>query len=442
MLRRAQSAESAVSADAAADAPSAWEPRPPGRDGENAVAMTDLLDRPRTRSPRGDTSTQGALHSPVLSAALAGLAAAAAVLAAAMAVGLVAWFASDAGAHGDTRDAIRVGADAWLLAHGSHLHLATGAVTATVTAVPLGLSLLCLYAAHRAGRWAARMSPAEDARTLALSVLVLSAVYASVAVVTAVLASTTEADPSLLRSFSGGFLVALAGGGTGLLRGSGAVVQWRARVPETVRAIALGAAGGALLLVAAASVLLAVALLTDLGTAANVLSRLHADASGGLLYTAVVAAVAPNAVLLGASYLLGPGFAVGAGTLVSPGLVTLGPVPAFPLLAALPDPGTPPGWLAVLVAAPVLCSVLGVALMMRRFPVIGYAGGALRGAGAGVAGGLLVALLVALAGGAVGPGRMTQVGAPLLDTVLCATVAMGVGGLVAGVTATWWAHRH
>jgi Family of unknown function (DUF6350) len=403
--------------------------------------MTDLLDRPRTRSPQGDSSREGALRSPAVTAAAAGLASAAVVLSAAMAVGLVAWYASDAGAHGDTRDAIRVGADAWLLALGSHLHLATGAVTATVTAVPLGLTLLCVYAAHRFGRWAARSSPAEDARTVALSVLVMSAVYGSVALGCAVLASTAEADPGLLRSFAGGFLVALAGGGTGLLRGSGKVAEWRARVPEGLRAIALGAAGGALLLVAAASVLVAVALLMDLGTAANVLSRLHAGASGGLLYTALVAAVTPNAVLLGASYLLGPGFAVGAGTLVSPGLVTLGPVPAFPLLAALPDPGTPPAWLAVLVAAPVLASVLGVALMMRRFPVLGYATGALRGAGAGLLGGLLVSVLVALAGGAVGPGRMTAVGADLLDTVLSAAVAMGFGGLVAGVAATWWAHR-
>jgi hypothetical protein len=402
--------------------------------------MTDLLDPPRTGSSGGAASRDGVLRSPAVTAAAAGLASAALVLAGAMALGLVAWFASDAGAHGDTRDALRVGADGWLLAQGSHLHLATGAVTATVTAVPLGLTLVCLYTAHRFGRWAARRSPAEDARTLVLTILVLAAVYGSVALVCAVLASTAVAEPGLLRSFAGGFVVALAGGGTGLLRG-GDVAGWRARVPEAARAMALGAAGGALLLVAGASVLVAASLLSDLGSAANVLSRLHADVAGGLLYTALVASVAPNAVLLAGSYLLGPGFAVGAGTLVSPGLVTLGPVPAFPLLAALPDTGTPPAWLAVLVAAPVLCSVVGVALMMRRFPVLGYTSGALRGAGAGVLGGLLVSALVAIAGGSVGPGRMAQVGAGLLDTVLSATVAMGVGGLVAGVAATWWAHR-
>src|SRR3954465_4789558 len=214
--------------------------------------MTDLLDPPGTRTEQAATR-ESTLRSPAVTAAGAGLASAAVVLLGCMAVGLVAWFASDAGAHGDTRDAIRVGADGWLLAQGSHLHLATGAVTATVTAVPLGLTLVCLYTAHRFGRWAARTTPAEDARTLVLTVLVLAAVYGSVALVSAVLASTAVAEPGLLRSFAGGFVVGLAGGGTGLLRGAGDVGGWRARVPEAARAMALGAAGGALLLVAAAS---------------------------------------------------------------------------------------------------------------------------------------------------------------------------------------------
>jgi hypothetical protein len=176
--------------------------------------------------------------------------------------------------------------------------------------------------------------------------------------------------------------------------------------------------------------------------AANVLSRLHVDATGGLLYTVLVGAVAPNAALLSSSYLLGPGFAVGAGTLVSPAAVSLGPLPAFPLLAALPDPGTPPAWLAALVAPPVAAAVAGSVLTLRRHPTLGYDVGLLRGTGAGVLGGLLVTVLVALGGGAVGPGRMTVLGAALPDTLVSATVAMGVGGLFAGVAATWWARRH
>jgi hypothetical protein len=270
---------------------------------------------------------------------------------------------------------------------------------------------------------------------------VLSGVYGVVALVTAVLAATPTAEPALLRSFGGGFLVALVGGGSGLLAGGGDVVDWRSVVPEHVRAVGRGALAGGLLLVAASALAVTASLLAHLGAAANVLARLHTDVAGGLLYTVLVAAVAPNAVLLSASYLVGPGFAVGAGTLVSPSAVVLGPVPAFPLLAALPGTGTPPVWASALVAVPVLCAAAGAALMVRRHPAHGYEIGAARGLGAGVLGGVLVTMAVGLAGGAVGPGRMAHVGADLLATLVSATIAMGIGGLVAGVVATWWARR-
>jgi hypothetical protein len=83
----------------------------------------------------------------------------------------------------------------------------------------------------------------------------------------------------------------------------------------------------------------------------------------------------------------------------------------------------------------------GAALMLRRHPALTLGSGALRGLGSGVAGGLLLTAAIALAGGAVGPGRMADIGAGPLDTLVSATVAMGLGGLVAGVAATWWARR-
>jgi hypothetical protein len=404
------------------------------------VPMTDLLDPPGTRASRGAAAGGPALRPLAVGAAVAGVAAALFVLLGCMAVGVVGWFASDAGGHGTTRDAIRVGTDGWLVAHGAHLHVATTGVSAVVTAVPLGLTLLCVYVTHRFGRWAARTSAVEDVRTLLLGALVLSGVYGVIALGCAVLATTRSVEPGLLSSFGGAVLVALVGGGTGLVSGSD-VLDWRARVPHPLRVVGVGALATTLLLLVAASTLLTVALLLDLGAAANVLSRLHADVSGGLLYTALVAAVAPNAVLLTGSYLLGPGFALGTGTVVSPATVTLGPVPAFPLLAALPSEGAQPAWLSALVAVPVVAAALGAGLMLRRQPVLTYEAGALRGLGAGVGGGLLVTALVLLAGGAVGPGRMADVGAPALSALVSATVAMGVGGLVGGVVATWWARR-
>jgi len=187
--------------------------------------------------------------------------------------------------------------------------------------------------------------------------------------------------------------------------------------------------------------LVASSLLLDFGSAANMLSRLGVDVSDGLLFTLLVATVAPNASLLGGSYLLGPGFVVGTGTLVSPAVVVLGPLPTFPLLAALPDNGAAPTWTTLLAAVPVVVAALAAAGMLRRFPVPDYEVGALRGLGAGVLGAALFTLAAFLAGGSVGPGRMSDVGPLLGQTLVAGAAAMGVGGLIGGLLMTWWTRR-
>ena len=121
--------------------------------------------------------------------------------------------------------------------------------------------------------------------------------------------------------------------------------------------------------------------------------------------------------------------------------MVLGPVPAFPLLAALPSEGSPSPLTSALVAVPVLVGALAAVLVVRRFPAYGFEVGAVRGLGSGVLGGVLLTVLVMLAGGAVGPGRMADVGADLVPTFVAATVAMGIGGLAGGVGATWWSRR-
>jgi hypothetical protein len=399
--------------------------------------MTDLLSRPRGTSAVAAPSDRGRRPLAV-GAALAGVSAAGSVLLACLGIALAGWFASEAGAFGTTKDALRVGADGWLLAQGAHLSIPT----VTITVVPLGLTALCAYVAYRLGRWAAATSLVPDLRTVGVAAVLLAGVYAFVCVLTAVLTSVASAQPDLAKAFFGGFLLSFLGGGSGLLAGSGRLRDLLGRLPEPVRALCTGAVAGLLLVVAASAVLVAVALLTDLDASATVLSRLHVTTSGGLLYTLVVAAVAPNAVLMGSAYVAGPGFAVGTGTLVSPTVVSLGPVPAFPLLAALPSDGPTPGWAIALMVIPVAMGAMGALVMLRRYPVATFVEGAVRGLGCGALGGLGLGVLVACAGGSVGPGRMTDVGAPRLDVMIAAMVAMAVGGALAGLAGTWWGRRH
>src|SRR3954447_25755891 len=92
--------------------------------------MTLLSNRPVSPS---DTEEPGSTRSLVGAAALGGVGAAVVGLVVCMSVALTGWFLADAGAHGDTTDALRVGADAWLMGHGSHLLL---------SGVPLGITPL------------------------------------------------------------------------------------------------------------------------------------------------------------------------------------------------------------------------------------------------------------------------------------------------------------
>ena len=152
--------------------------------------------------------------------------------------------------------------------------------------------------------------------------------------------------------------------------------------------------------------------------------------------------IAPNLVLLAASYLVGPGFAVGAGTVVSPAEVTLGPLPSVPVLGTLPPDGWTPGWVAAVLAVPVLAGASSAWVAGRTLPTSSYRSGVLRGLGAGAAGAVLLALLAAAAGGSIGPGRMAETGVGFWGLAGPALAALGLGGAVGGLLATWRTRRH
>jgi len=277
--------------------------------------------------------------------------------------------------------------------------------------------------------------------TVASATGLFAAGYAAVAVVTHHLATSPATSPSLTRTLFWAVLLCGLVGGTAIAVGSGRAAIWTSFLPISVRAAAAAAWRTLFWYAALSAVVLGVALVVDWDGAVNVMSQLHTSPGAATLLVGLCVLVTPNATLFTGSYLLGPGFAVGTGTLVSPSAVLLGPVPAFPLLAALPAEGTPPPWTDALAAVPVLAGAAAAVLVVRRFPVPELGTGAVRGLGSGVVGGVLTTVLVGLAGGAVGPGRMAHIGAALVPTFVAATVAMGVGGLVGGVGATWWSRR-
>jgi hypothetical protein len=384
----------------------------------------------------------------VLLAALAGIAAAASTLAVCLAGGVVGWFLTDAGAHGAPRDGLRVGALGWLMAHGSGIHVDG----VHLTAVPLGLTLLCVVVVWRLGlRLGDSVSghgPDADAIadgvrdwTVASATAIFTVGYAAVAVVTERLAATPATSPSLFAVLVRAVLLCGVVGGVGVAIGSGRAAIWTSFLPVSVRA-ASAAAWRILVWYAALSVLvLGIALAVDWDGAVNVMSQLHTSPGAATLLIGLSVLLVPNAAAFSGSYLLGPGFAVGTHTLVSPTAVALGPLPMFPLLAALPDPGPTPGWTVALLALPPLLAAVACYRVLRRYPTTRWDDAALRGAGAGLLCAVGFAVVASLAGGAVGPGRMTHVGPFVFQVLLHGIATFGVGGLLGSMAATWRARR-
>jgi hypothetical protein len=162
---------------------------------------------------------------------------------------------------------------------------------------------------------------------------------------------------------------------------------------------------------------------------------------GGVLLMLVGVAAVPNAVLCAGAFAAGPGFAIGTGTVVAPSGVTLGAVPAFPLLAALPAEGAQPWWIKGLVGAPLLAGLVGGIVVVRhaetyelRAPVM------LSGLG-GALSGVVFGLLTWLATGSAGPGRMSVIGPqvwPIAMVTAVGTAAGAVIGSVAYIGITDW----
>lgn len=404
------------------------------------MSPTDLLSRPR-RSTGGAGAKPGEPQprSLTTSAILAGILASTVTLVLSMSVCLIGWFLADAGAHGDTTDALRVGADAWLVGHGTGL---AGGLALGVT--PLGLTLLLLHATFRAGRWAGRTAEPVEAdreRSWALAATMMAGTYGVVAVIVCVLASVAGAAPSLGRAILVPALIAFVGGGLGLGAGTGDLGTLTDRLPGWLRHVLHGALVAALSAVVVAAVALALSLVLHYDEAATVLSRLHLSTADALAFALVLALFAPNFVLLAAAYLVGPGFAVGTGTVVSPTMVQLGAVPALPVLAAVPAEGRAPGWMLLVIALPILCGAVGAVRAQRGQPVRAYDRVALRGALAGFGAGLLLTLAITLAGGSLGSGRLSEIGAPTLEVLAVAGGGMGVGGLLGALATAWWQRR-
>jgi hypothetical protein len=381
--------------------------------------MTETLQRPLRPSSTRATSTGGPPRSRSRAGAAAALWAAGAGLVVVCLPVLLAW-ATDARSGAGAADALRTGGQIWLVAHGCSLELTAGVFGLT----PLGLLALPLLLLVRAGTCVGRECPVASLRSAAALTAAVAVPYAVLAAVLAALSTTAAVRPVPLQALLGAVLVAGVGAGAGVARAAGSG-QLHGRVPAPVRRVLRAAIGAAAALLGAGALLVGLSLGLHLDRARELSGASAPGLVGSVALLLIGVALAPNAVVWAAAWLAGPGFAVGVGTAVSPFAHVIGPVPALPLLAALPGSGVPEPWGLLALVVPLAAGVVGGVLVAGARSAGGWAGAALEAAAVGPCTAVLLAALAWLAGGPVGGGRLGAVG-PSPGSVALA-VALGVG---------------
>jgi hypothetical protein len=369
-----------------------------------------------------------------LAGGLAALHAAALGLLAVMVLVLVAW-ATAADSSASATQAVAGGLAIWLVGHLTRLSVPGG----EFGLAPLGLTALLAGLLFSSGVRAARSAQVRGRRAVASLTAALAASYAAIAVIVSLLARNHSVQPQPVTAFLGAGALALVAGGAGAVHGSGRSAAWWVRVPTVGRLAVTGALGAATVLLAGGSLLVAAMLAVHGGEASQLTTALHAGISGSLLVLLICVLYAPTAVVWGASYLVGPGFAVGSGTSVAVTGVHVGAVPALPLLAALPASapgrGAWPLTIAALLAAGLVAGVL-VDRAARREPgqqISSWRDLFRVAALTGIGTGLLLGLLAAAASGPAGPGRLGHAGPTAWWVGLAAAGATAV--IVAGILA-------
>ncbi|WP_158710294.1 DUF6350 family protein [Streptomyces sp. NRRL F-5126] len=336
--------------------------------------------------------------------------------------------------------ALHVAFALWLLAHGVDLVRpgTLGGAPAPVGTVPLLLTAVPCYLAHRAAREALEPQRGRPQLTAIGAVATVSGGYLLVGACATWYAQGGALTASPLRAAAFLPLVVIAATSVGAWTATGrpplplprwlpvAARAWCGRTLWSVGARRLtglalraGAASVAVLL-GGGAVLVAVSLIWHVQEAEASFLRLSVVWSGRFAVMLLGLVLVPNAAVWGASYGLGPGFALSTTATVGPlsgaGTGATG-LPSFPLLAAVPQSaGGWPHWSAA--AVPVAAALTGGWFTVRkaapayvdRSQAWSAGGTALAAALSAVVAGGLTALLAAAAGGPLGTGSLAAFG--------------------------------
>lgn len=367
----------------------------------------------------------------------------------------------------------RLSGQAWLLLHGVPLSLTFPAGTVgpeetggLLSLIPLGLTLIPFFLAWRAGRRLARASYTDQ---LWQALLGAVGTYALVGTAAAYFSANDDVRISLVA----GGLVPLIPAGLGLIIGArreaGSWVRligvdltdWIARTSQHSRwagsylwaAVRAGVVGISAAL-GLSALLLTAALTLNWAQMVAIYERLDAGIIGGVVLTVAQLGLIPNFVGWTLSWASGAGFALGAGSTISPLETTVGPLPALPVLAALPSGHMDFAYAALLipVAAGILAGWwflregenhfdewLAIKIHARWFtaPVSTIALGAI----IGIVSGLFAMAAAWISRGSLGIGRFTEIGPDPLWTGIWIAAEVAVGAVIGYAAGPWLEHE-
>ncbi len=309
--------------------------------------------------------------------------------------------------------AVSSAADAWFIGHGVGVRFTVQGASFTVTTAALGPALITALCALRAGRRAAAT------RAPAAAWVAQLVATAAAAAVLLHLGTSSAAVPVAWQAI----LLPVVVVGFASLVGLRAARPGAPPLPDGIRAGLIAV----LLVLAAAALALTVLLFARFADIVALDEALDAGPVGGLVLTCMQILAVPTLVVWAASWLLGAGVGLGTGSVTGPFVGQAGPLPALPVLGAVPV--DPPVWAAAVLLVPVLAGFFAAVLVRR--------GGARTGAVqlgliAGLAAAVVLGGLAAASAGSAGPGRFVAVGP---DALLVAGLAAGLVGLPALVGA-------
>ena len=367
----------------------------------------------------------------------------------------------------------RLAGQAWLLIHGVPLTLAfpageagTGEAFGTLSLFPLGLTLIPFLLSWRAGRRLARASYTDQLWQAVLGAL---GIYAAIAGAAAWLSGSADVRISL----AAGTLVPLIAAGLGLIAGARReagswvrligmdLTEWISRTSQHSRwagsyvwsAVRAGLVGITAAL-GLSALLLVAAIALNWAAMVAVYERLDAGVVGGTVLTVVELGLLPNFVVWTLAWASGAGFALGTGSTLSPLETTVGPLPAFPALAALPGGNLDYGYAALLI--PVAAGILAgwwflregenhfdewLSLKIRARWFTAAASTLVLGIFVGAVTGLCAAGAALISRGSLGIGRFVEIGPDPLWMGLWVAAETAVGVVIGYALGPWLEHE-